>query len=142
MSARWTPSTALSAALRWGELAVATAVPVATRDVVAVEQAADACALLLSRRDAGGRRVASGVGVRVGRDLLEGRIVDGADALVRSRQLARDLPTQARVVLVSAAGPAGASAEGVERLRTELTRGVVRWWAATHRRAGGARHWP
>jgi len=117
--------TVRSAALRWGELAVATAVPVATRDVVATEQAAVACALLLSRRDAlagAGRRLES----EFVWDLLAGRIVEGADALVRSRQLARDLPAPARVLLISAAGPAEASAEGIERLRTELTRGVVR----------------
>ncbi len=41
-----------SAGQRWGRLAVATGTPVATRDVVATEQAAVACALLLSRQDA------------------------------------------------------------------------------------------
>ncbi|MHA6780653.1 helix-turn-helix domain-containing protein [Pseudonocardia saturnea] len=117
--------TVRSAALRWGELTVATRLPVATRDVVATEQAAVACALLLSQRDAvagAGRRLES----EFVWDLLDGRIVDGADAMVRSRQLARELPAPARVVLMSATGTRVGSPEGVERLRTELTRRTAR----------------
>lgn len=117
--------TVRSAALRWGELAVATRLPVATRDVVATEQAAVACALLLSRRDAvagAGRRLES----EFVWDLLDGRIVDGADAMVRSRHLTRDLPAPARVMLMSAIGTRAGSPEGVERLRTELTRRTAR----------------
>lgn len=117
--------TVRSAALRWGELAVATRLPVATRDVVATEQAAVACALLLSQRDA-----VAGVGRRLESefvwDLLEGRIVDGADAMVRSRQLARELPAPARVILMSASGTRVSSPEGIERLRTELSRRTAR----------------
>lgn len=125
--------TVRTAALRWGELAVATRLPVANRDVVATEQAAVACALLLSRRDAvagAGRRLES----EFVWDLLDGRIVDRADAMVRSRQLARELPAPSRVILMSvrgrssqlrraasSIGPRG-SPEGIERLRTELIR--------------------
>ncbi len=117
--------TVRSAALRWGELAVATRLPVATRDVVATEQAAVACALLLSQRDAvagAGRRLES----EFVWDLVDGRIVDGADAIVRSRQLARELPAPARVILISATGTRVSSPEAVERLRTELSRRTAR----------------
>jgi hypothetical protein len=123
--------TVRSAALRWGELAVATRMPVATRDVIAIEQAAVACALLLSRQDAvagAGRRLES----EFVWDLLDGRIVDGADALVRSRQLARELPVAARVLLLSARGTdprarrGTSSPEGIEHLRTELARRTSR----------------
>lgn len=112
--------------LTWGELAVAARVPSATRDVVATEQAAVACALLLSRQDAvasAGRRLES----EFVWDLLDGRVVDGTEAMVRSRQLGRALPEQARVILLSAASAAprrrtASSPERVEHLRTELTR--------------------
>ena len=118
-----------SAGLAWGRLAVATALPVPTRDVVATEQAAVACALLLSRQDAvagAGRRIES----EFVWDLLDGRVVDGTDAMVRSRQLGRELPTPARVILLSVASTdrqhrTANPPERVEYLRAELVRGVI-----------------
>ncbi len=118
-----------SAGLAWGRLAVATGLPVATRDVVATEQAAVACALLLSRQDAvagAGRRIES----EFVWDLLDGRVVDGTDAMVRSRQLGRELPSPARVVLLSVASTGrqrrtASPPERVEYLRAELVRGVI-----------------
>ncbi|MGH3906868.1 MAG: helix-turn-helix domain-containing protein [Pseudonocardiaceae bacterium] len=119
--------TVRSAGQQWGTLAAAARLPVATRDVVATEQAAVACALLLSRQDAVAgavRRLES----EFVWDLLDGRIVDQADAIVRSRQLARELPVPARLVLLSvqASGDqrrrAATSPERIERFRTELTR--------------------
>ncbi|HVL82924.1 MAG TPA: helix-turn-helix domain-containing protein [Pseudonocardia sp.] len=125
--------TVRSAGERWGTLAVGTGLPVAMRDVVAAEQAAVACALLLSRRDAvagAARRVES----ELVRDLLDGRVRDEADLLVRSRRLARELPSPARVVLVSAEPAARRGAppapERAERFRAELARGCTRVLAA------------
>ncbi|MFC4941912.1 helix-turn-helix domain-containing protein [Pseudonocardia sp. GCM10023141] len=117
-----------SVGLTWGELAVATRLPAATRDVVAAEQAAVACALLLSRQDAvagAGRRLES----EFVWDLLDGRIVDRTDAMVRSRQLGRELPPTARVILLSAAatsrGRRASTPEHVDHVRTELVRRAV-----------------
>ena len=124
--------TVRSAGQRWGRLAVATGVPVVTRDVVAVEQAAVACALLLSRQDASAgamRRLES----EFVWDLLDGRITGPADALVRSRQLARSLPDPARVILLAGAGSAAAPASSPERIegsRTDLGRACARVLAA------------
>lgn len=115
-----------SVGLTWGELAVATQPPASTRDVVAAEQAAVACALLLARQDAvagAGRRLES----EFVWDLLDGRIVDRTDAMVRSRQLGRELPGAARVILLGAAETrrgrrAAGTPEHVEHVRTELAR--------------------
>jgi putative methionine-R-sulfoxide reductase with GAF domain len=121
-----------SAGLRWGQLAVATRLPPANRDVIATEQAAVAFALLLARQDAVAgalRRLES----EFVWDLLDGRIRDDAEAIVRSRQFARDLPVPARVVLLSAEPSPGpprrgtaASPERIEHFRTQLLRRAVR----------------
>lgn len=135
--------TVRSAGQTWGRLAVSTELPVPTRDVVAAEQAAVACALLLARQDAvaaATRRLES----EFVWDLLDGRIVDGADAVVRSRQLARELPVPARVVLLSVEraaarrGSAG-SPERIELFRAELARGCARVLAehGLHAQVGG-----
>ena len=122
-----------SAGMHWGQLAVATRLPASTRDVVAAEQAAVACAVLLFQQDAVAgavRRVES----EFVWDLLDGRIVNEADAIVRSRQLARVLPLPARVVLLASAPQqrssprpsspraTGTSLQRVEHQRGELTR--------------------
>jgi hypothetical protein len=116
-----------SAGRDWGVLAVATKLPAETRDVVAAEQAAVACAVLLSSQDAvagAARRLES----EFVWDLLEGRIADEGDALVRSRQLARVLPVPARIVLLSAEPPrhgrrsVAESPQRVEQLGAELGR--------------------
>lgn len=119
---------ARSAGLQWGELVVATRQPPNPQDVVAAEQAAVACAVLLFRQDAVAgavRRLES----EFVWDLLDGRTVDEADVIVRSRQLARELPVPARVVLLSAdpiarqpRRRATKSAERLEGVRTELIR--------------------
>jgi hypothetical protein len=119
-----------SAGQRWGRLAVATGTPVATRDVVATEQAAVACALLLSRQDAAAGAMRRLESEFVG-DLIDGRILDEAEAIVRSRQLTRELPATARVVLVSAAGAArggrpATALERIEAVRAGLVRGCAR----------------
>ncbi len=128
-----------SAGRHWGVLAVATKLPTETRDVVAAEQAAVACAVLLSSQDAvagAARRLES----EFVWDLLEGRIVDEGDALVRSRQLARVLPVPARIVLLSAGPPghgsgdwpraAAESPQRVEQLGAELSRRAAQVLAA------------
>ena len=110
---------------RWGRLAVATGMPAATRDVVATEQAAVACALLLSRQDAAAgamRRLES----EFVWDLIDGRILDEAEAIVRSRQLTRELPAAARVVLVSAAGAARGGRQAGAPERIDAVRRLVR----------------
>ncbi len=130
--------TVRSAGRTWGHLAVSTDLPATTRDVVATEQAAMACAVLLSQQDAvagAARRLES----EFIWDLLDGRIFDEGDAIVRSRQLARTLPAPARVVLLSAEPEGGrrqrrsadaANPERIEHLRTELSRGTARVLAA------------
>ncbi|MHA6780986.1 helix-turn-helix domain-containing protein [Pseudonocardia saturnea] len=126
--------TVRSAGQRWGRLAVATGLPVVTRDVLAVEQAAVACALLLSRQDASAgamRRLES----EFVWDLLDGRIPGPAEALVRSRQLARTLPDPARVIMLAADGTGSAAApasspERIEGSRTDLGRACARVLAA------------
>ncbi len=136
--------TAGSLGQRWGRLAVATGVPVATRDLVATEQAAVACAVLLSRQDAVAgavRRLES----EFVWDLIDGRILDEDDAIVRSRQLARELPKVARVVLLSAERSARRrrratnTPERIESSRAELARGCVEVLAAhgMHAQFGG-----
>lgn len=132
--------TVRSAGQRWGRLAVATGLPVVTRDVVAVEQAAVACALLLARQDASAgamRRLES----EFVWDLLDGRIPGPAEALVRSRQLARTLPDPARVILLAADGAAApaSSPERIEGVRADLGRACARVLAAhgVHAQVGG-----
>lgn len=100
----------LSAGIEWGELAISSAPQPEALDVLAAEQAATACAVLLSRQDAVAaavRRVES----EFVWDLLEGRIGSDADAIVRAHQLARELPRVARVVILSA-GPAALDPTG------------------------------
>ncbi|MGQ0576892.1 MAG: helix-turn-helix domain-containing protein [Pseudonocardia sp.] len=120
-----------SAGRRWGYLAVATAPPVPPRDVVATEQAAVACALLLARQDAVAgavRRLES----ELVWDLLDGRIADDTEVIVRSRQLATRLPSPSRVVLLAAdAGrPHRRSPERIEWSRAELAQACAKVLAA------------
>jgi hypothetical protein len=121
-----------SGGLQWGEVVVAAGQPPSARDAVAAEQAALACAALLSRRDAvadAARRLES----EFVWDLLDGRIADEADVIVRSRQLARELPRAARVALLSvrtAPGwsqePSAAPSDRIQHVRTKLIRLIVR----------------
>lgn len=128
--------TVRSAGQRWGHLVVAATPPVPPRDVVAAEQAAVACALLLARQDAVTDAVRR-LEAEFVWDLLDGRIADDAEALVRSRQLATALPAPARVVLLAAA-PVGAR-ERVEWSRSDLARACARVLAAhgVHAPVGG-----
>jgi sugar diacid utilization regulator/GAF domain-containing protein len=89
--------------LEWGYLGVSLASPPSRGDTVAAEQAATVCALLLAREEAAvaaTRRIEA----EFVWDLLEGRVRDEAEALVRARQLQRNLPRRARVVLVRVDG--------------------------------------
>jgi sugar diacid utilization regulator len=100
----------LSGGIEWGELAISSASRPVALDVLAAEQAATACAVLLSRQDAVAAAVRRLESEFVW-DLLEGRIDSDAEAIVRAHQLARELPRVSRVVLLSA-GPAGCQAYG------------------------------
>src|SRR6266542_3527901 len=89
--------------LEWGYLGVSLASPPSRGDTVAAEQAATVCAVLLAREEAAvaaTRRIEA----EFVWDLLEGRVRDEAEALVRARQLQRNLPRRARVVLVRVDG--------------------------------------
>lgn len=123
---RWTIVIPVRAAgLEWGYLAVGLESPPSRGDTVAVEQAATVCALLLAREEAAVAATRRIEGEFVW-DLLEGRVRDEAEALVRARQLRRDLPRPARVLLVRV--------DGWERLvRTE------RWTPEQLERARGRR---
>jgi sugar diacid utilization regulator len=98
--------------------------------VLAAEQAATACAVLLARQDAVAAAVRRLESEFVW-DLLEGRIGSESEALARAHQLARDLPGTARVVLLSvvtsADQPAGQrpAPEHVERSRLSLARSLA-----------------
>ena len=101
---RWTIVVPVRAAgLEWGYLGVGLGWPPSRGDTVAAEQAATVCALLLAREEAAVAATRRIEGEFVW-DLLEGRIRDEAEALVRARQLQRDLPRPARVLLVRVDG--------------------------------------
>ena len=101
---RWTIVVPVRAAgLEWGYLAVGLESPPSRGDTVAAEQAATVCALLLAREEAAVSATRRLEGEFVW-DLLEGRVKDEAEALVRARQLRRDLPRPARVLLVRVDG--------------------------------------
>lgn len=98
---------------------------------LAAEQAATVCALLLARQEAAvaaGRRVQS----EFVWDLLEGRLPDSAQAVVRARHLGLGFALPARVVAIqvdglSDAAPAGGgNPELLERTRAVCGRLVVR----------------
>lgn len=92
-----------AAGLEWGYLGVSLGSPPSRGDTVAAEQAATVCALLLAREEAAVAATRRIEGEFVW-DLLEGRIPDEAEALVRARQLQRDLPRPARVLLLRVDG--------------------------------------
>jgi sugar diacid utilization regulator/GAF domain-containing protein len=101
---RWTVVVPVRAAgLEWGYLAMGLDSPPSRGDTVAAEQAATVCALLLAREEAAVSATRRLEGEFVW-DLLEGRVRDEAEALVRARQLQRDLPRPARVLLVRVDG--------------------------------------
>lgn len=93
-----------SAGFEWAELGVASEPQPPALDVLATEQAATACAVLLARQDAVAAAVRRLESEFVW-DLLEGRVASEAEALVRAHQLARDLPATARVVVLSTVFP-------------------------------------
>jgi sugar diacid utilization regulator/putative methionine-R-sulfoxide reductase with GAF domain len=120
----------LSGGIEWGELAVSSASRPVALDILAAEQAATACAVLLSRQDAVAAAVRRLESEFVW-DLLEGRIDSDAEAIVRAHQLARELPRVSRVVLLSA-GPSALkpvghrpSPEQIEQPSLELARRVA-----------------
>ena len=120
----WTIVVPIRAArIDWGHLAVGLDTEPSRGDMVATEQAATVCALLVARKEAAAaatRRLET----EFVWDLLEGRVTDEAEALVRARQMQRTLPKRARVVLVRV--------DGWERLmRSE------RWTAEQVERARG-----
>jgi sugar diacid utilization regulator len=92
-----------AAGLEWGHLGLSLGSPPSRGDTVAAEQAATVCALLLAREEAAVAATRRIEGEFVW-DLLEGRVRDEAEALVRARQLQRDLPRPARVLLVRVDG--------------------------------------
>ncbi|HMG31881.1 MAG TPA: helix-turn-helix domain-containing protein [Jiangellaceae bacterium] len=100
----WTIVVPIRAArIDWGCLAVSLAAEPSRGDTVAAEQAATVCALLVAREEAAAaatRRLET----EFVWDLLEGRVTDEAEALVRARQMQRTLPKRARVVLVRVYG--------------------------------------
>jgi sugar diacid utilization regulator/putative methionine-R-sulfoxide reductase with GAF domain len=88
---------------RWGFLALELGTEPGPSDTVAAQQAATVCALLLARQEAtvaATRRVES----EFIWDLLEGRLTDEAEAIVRARQLGRDIRGRRRVLVLSASG--------------------------------------
>jgi sugar diacid utilization regulator len=101
---RWTIVVAVrGAGLEWGYLGLSLRSPPSRGDTVAAEQAATVCALLLAREEAAIAATRRIEGEFVW-DLLEGRIRDEAEAMVRARQLRSDLPRPARVLLVRVDG--------------------------------------
>jgi sugar diacid utilization regulator/GAF domain-containing protein len=119
-----------SAGIEWGRLAVRLAGRPARIDIVAAEQAATVCALLVAREEAAAaatRRLET----EFVWDLLEGRVSDEAEALVRARQLQRTLPRRARVVLVRVdgweqlPGAEGWTPEQLERARGRIGQALL-----------------
>jgi sugar diacid utilization regulator/putative methionine-R-sulfoxide reductase with GAF domain len=119
-----------SAGFEWAELALASEPKPVSLDVLAAEQAATACAVLLARQDAVAAAVRR-LEAEFVWDLLEGRIGSEAEALVRARQLARDLPATARVVLLSTGSSDSHASvdqpapEQLERSRLSLARSIA-----------------
>jgi sugar diacid utilization regulator/GAF domain-containing protein len=92
-----------SAGVQWGHLAVRLDAEPSSIDRVAAEQAAIVCALLVARQVAAAaatRRLET----EFVWDLLDGRVKDEAEALVRARQFLHALPSRATVVLVRVTG--------------------------------------
>jgi sugar diacid utilization regulator/GAF domain-containing protein len=92
-----------SAGVQWGYLAVRLDAEPSSMDRVAAEQAAIVCALLVARQEAAAaatRRLET----EFVWDLLEGRVKDEGEALVRARQFLHALPGRATVVLVRVGG--------------------------------------
>lgn len=92
-----------AAGLQFGHLCVGLRRTPSSEDLVAAEQAAIVCALLLAREEAAvfaRRRLQS----EFVWDLLEGRVPDEAAALVRARHLGQAFELPARVLLVSIEG--------------------------------------
>ncbi|HYY78626.1 MAG TPA: helix-turn-helix domain-containing protein [Actinomycetes bacterium] len=128
---RWTIVVPIQAArVEWGLLAVGLDAHPSSGDLVAAEQAATVCALLVAREEAAAaatRRLET----EFVWDLLEGRVTDEAEALVRARQMQRALPKRARVVLVRVDGweqlmrSERWSAEQVERARGRIGQALL-----------------
>jgi sugar diacid utilization regulator/putative methionine-R-sulfoxide reductase with GAF domain len=128
---RWTIVVPIRAArIEWGFLAVALDARPSSGDLVAAEQAATVCALLVAREEAAAaatRRLET----EFVWDLLEGRVTDEAEALVRARQMQRTLPKRARVVLVRVDGwgqlmrSQRMTAEQVERARGRIGQALL-----------------
>lgn len=128
---RWTIVVPIRAArIEWGFLAVALDARPSSGDLVAAEQAATVCALLVAREEAAAaatRRLET----EFVWDLLEGRVTDEAEALVRARQMQRALPKPARVVLVRVDGweqlmsSEHWTAEQVERARGRIGQALL-----------------
>jgi sugar diacid utilization regulator/putative methionine-R-sulfoxide reductase with GAF domain len=127
----WTIVAPIRAArVEWGHLAVGLDAEPSRGDTVAAEQAATVCALLVAREEAAAaatRRLET----EFVWDLLEGRVTDEAEALVRARQMQRTLPRRARVVLVRVDGweqlmrSARWTAEQVERARGRIGQALL-----------------
>jgi sugar diacid utilization regulator/putative methionine-R-sulfoxide reductase with GAF domain len=128
---RWTIVVPIRAArIEWGFLAVALDARPSSGDLVAAEQGATVCALLVAREEAAAaatRRLET----EFVWDLLEGRVTDEAEALVRARQMQRALPKPARVVLVRVDGweqlmsSEHWTAEQVERARGRIGQALL-----------------
>jgi sugar diacid utilization regulator/putative methionine-R-sulfoxide reductase with GAF domain len=128
---RWTIVVPIRAGrIEWGFLAVALDARPSSGDLVAAEQAATVCALLVAREEAAAaatRRLET----EFVWDLLEGRVTDEAEALVRARQMQRALPKPARVVLVRVDGweqlmsSEHWTAEQVERARGRIGQALL-----------------
>jgi sugar diacid utilization regulator/putative methionine-R-sulfoxide reductase with GAF domain len=101
---RWTIVVPIQAArIDWGFLAVGLDAEPSSGDLAAAEQAATVCALLVAREEAAAaatRRLET----EFVWDLLEGRVTDEAEALVRAHQMHHMLPRRTRVVLVRVNG--------------------------------------
>lgn len=111
----------------FGYLCLGLASPLDPGDIVAAEQAATVCALLLARQEAAlstTRRLQS----EFIWELLEGRLPDEAEALTRARHLGHGFEFPARVILVVVQGLGALaqaerwSAERLERTRAQLAR--------------------
>lgn len=119
-----------AAGITFGHLALCLDTPPTDADTLAAEQAAMVCALLLAREEAAvaaGRRVQS----EFVWDLLEGRLPDSAQAVVRARHLGLGFALPARVVaiqvdgLAEAATSSGWNPELLERTRAACGRVVA-----------------
>lgn len=128
-----------AAGTTFGHLGLGLAAPPALADTVAAEQAGVVSALLLAREEAAvsaSRRLAS----EFVWDLLEGRLSDEAEALVRARHLGSGFQLPARVAVVAVAGlSARATSEGWTPDELERARGQVGRTLRDHLELAGAR---